>query len=122
MTDDEDSLNRSEKWDRTTGTGYTYEVKPDGKGNSYNEVWIKDVPASEMAVRYATLYIEYVDENGTECHAYSKTVKYGVITYLNNQIAEMTKTGVPTEDADLKMLYLWGQLRTVATFAENSKN
>ena len=130
LTDEDNVLDRDKEWDGKIGTSYTETSKisvtqDDGTQKEYDVLWVKDVPASEMAIRYATIYVKYtIEENGqtVERHAYSRTMQYGVITYLNSQIAEMTKTGVPTEDADLKMLYLWGQLRTVATFAENSKN
>ena len=83
LTDEVDALDRNQKWDRTTGSDYEYEQKGDHK-----EVWIRNVPASEMAVRYATIYIEYRDADG-EHFAYSQTLKYGVTTYLNRQIHEL---------------------------------
>ena len=83
LTDEIDALDRNQKWDRTTGSDYEYEQNGD-----HREVWIRNVPASEMAVRYATIYIEYHDADG-EHFAYSQTLKYGVTTYLNRQIPEL---------------------------------
>ena len=128
LTDTEDALNdRTQPWDGTVGTRYNIkETGTEDNGSTYHVAWVENVPASEMAVRYATIYVKYttVGENGetVEHHAYSQTVKYGVVTYLNGQIYEMTKNGVPTEDADLKQLYLLSNLRTVAMFAEKDKN
>ena len=128
LTDVENALNdRTTKWDGTTGTSYTYESSgEDADGTTYYEVWVKNVPASEMTVRYATVYVEYT-VNGTEYCAYSQTVKYGVITYLNIQIDKMlNKEGFvisKADDSDLKQLYLWDNLRTVAKYAEkDTKN
>ena len=131
LTDDEQALDRTKPWDKKTGTSYTEitqvpDTTADGTPIVYDVFAIENVPASEMAVRYATLYIEYVDENGTECHAYSRTVKYGVVTYLNGQIDKMLSTpGFVIDnasDSELKELYLWSNLRTVAMLAEQKTN
>ncbi len=129
LTDEENALDRTKPWDGKTGTSYDKTSKvpvpaEDNTTKEYDVFEIEDVPASEMAVRYATIYVKYttVGENGetVEHHAYSQTVKYGVVTYLNGQIDEMLEKVEFTEE-DLKKLYLWDNLRTVAMFAENGK-
>ena len=130
LTDDAAALDRTTQWDRKTGTSYTETTKEpgttsDGTAKEYDVLWVKDVPASEMTTRYATIYVEYTMEQNGEtqvCYAYSKTMHYGVITYLNAQIDKMlNKDGFvlsEADDSDLKYLYLWDNLRTVATYAE----
>ena len=132
LTDEDGVLDRDAAWDGKIGKGYTKIEKISGKADDgtpveYDAFVIENVPASEMAVRYATLYVEYVDANGTKCHAYSTTVKYGVVTYLNGQIDKMlSKEDFDIEkasDSDLRDLYLWDNLRTIAMYAEkNTKN
>ena len=85
LTDNENDLSDRPQWDGTVGTGYQYEIAEEN-GKTYYQVSIKNVPASEMAVRYATVYLEYEYENGSSEFAYSRTLKYGVTTYLDRQL------------------------------------
>ena len=116
LTDEEDALDRSQKWDRTTGSDYEYK-----HNDGHNEVWIENVPASEMAVRYATIYVEYRDADG-EHFAYSQTLKYGVITYLNRQINELQYGEYVEEYPKNKEMWMittmFDALRTLAGLAD----
>ena len=119
LTDSVDAVNRTQKW---AGTKYAYTnvtETVDGESRQYNQVKISDVPASEMAVRYATVYLVYRDANGEECFAYSETLKYGVTTYLNRQIDALQ---IEAEYADDKEMWLittmFDALRSLAGLAD----
>ena len=130
LTDEDGVIDRDKAWE---GKSYEKTEKIPGKADDgtpveYDAFVIENVPASEMTVRYATMYVEYVDKDGNECYAYSRTVKYGVVTYLNDQIEKMlSKVDLENiekvSESDLRDLYLWDNLRTVAMYAEkNTKN
>lgn len=122
LTNEADALtDRTQRWDEITGTAY--EAKPienDGVVECY-QVTIKNVPASEMAIKYVTIYLVYEDETGEVCVAYSQTLKYGVTTYLHRQLYEFQDGKFKNDYANNKDMWLvatmFDKLRTLAGMA-----
>ena len=118
LTDNVNALKKNEKWDESTGTAYGYETV-----NGEHVVSIKNVPASEMAVKYATVYLVYHDANGNGYFAYSTTLRYGVTTYLNRQIAEIQSAEDyqnPENKENWLIVTMFDKLRTLAGMADSS--
>ena len=124
LTDKIETFNTSEARNELIGRYYEGELK-EGTDEGKNIYWsvIDNVPATELSVKYATVYVAY-KLGETEQYAYSQTYRYGVVTYLNNQIydiftdatnAEIRKKSIEELTADEKQkLFLYDCLRDIA--------
>ncbi len=118
LTNGANDLNFQKRWDEKTGSAYDHKIVTEN-GQEHYQVEISNVPASEMAVRYATVYVVYRDAENNEYFAYSKTMKYGVTTYLNRQIQTLQNDPSYQEDKEMwMMLTMFDKLRQLAELAD----
>ena len=81
---------------------------------------IVNVPATELNVKYVTVYVQYTMD-GEEYFAYSQTIEYGVSTYINNMIYEkVNQEGYENDEKILKELYLFDSVLKIANNVKNT--
>ena len=124
LTDTAEEVVRTQEWDGQTGKAYGYSSKETDDGIEYYVVEIDGGSAKDMAVRYATVYVEYEDADGNVHFAYSQTVKYGITTYLNRQLHNYMAKIADYQDVNAENQQIWlkhsmyNNLRTLASFAD----
>ncbi len=124
LTDTAEEVVRTQEWDGQTGKAYGYSSKKTDDGIEYYVVEIDGGSAKDMAVRYATVYVEYEDADGNAHFAYSQTVKYGITTYLNRQLNNYMAKIADYQDVNAENQQIWlkhsmyNNLRTLASFAD----